>query len=156
MTDDKPKLVDGKFVMRCERIEPDKPNMNGRVYTGEVLGKMVEQIQKKIGYGLFFGRLGVSSDPKVKMRDAAFRVTQAGLDKTDGHLTVNCEILNTEKGVVLEKMLEAQGVDAFEVIPCGIGSTSYQDGITVVGEDYRLASLDIEPRLTPPEKEPEE
>lgn len=147
---DKPDLEDGKFVLRCERIAPNKPNMNGRVYSDEILQKMVEQIQKKISYGVFFGRLGFSSDAKIRMRDAAFRVTQAQIDKKDGHLSVNCEILNTEKGVELEKMLEAQGTGPFEVIPCGIGSVSQRDGFTVIGEDYRLASLDVEPRLDPP------
>jgi hypothetical protein len=147
---DKSDLVDGKFVLRCERIAPGQPNMNGRIYSAEILQKMVEQVQKKISYGVFFGRLGVSSDPKIRMKDAAFRITQAQIDKKDGHVSVNCEILNTEKGVELEKMLEAQGTSPFEVIPCGVGSVSQRDGFTVIGEDYRIASFDIEPKLEPP------
>jgi len=143
-----------KFTLRCERITPDQPNVNGRIYSAAILKQMVEQIHKKISIGIFFGRLGSSADPKIRIRDAAFRVTDAKID-TDGHISADCEILNTEKGVILEEMIEKQGVETLEIIPCGIGSVSQIDGgLTVIGDDYRLASLDVEPKLErskPPE-----
>lgn len=140
-----------KFTLRCERIEPGKPNMNGRIYSAEVLQGMVDQIRKKLNYGIFFGRLGTSPNPKIRMRDASHRVFAARIEK-DGHISADCETLNTEKGLLLEEMIEKQGLDAFEIIPCGIGSTTRIDGKTVIGDDYRLASLDIDPKLKKPKK----
>ena len=135
-----------KFTLRCERIKPDEPNMNGRIYSADVLKGMVDEVQRKLNYGIFFGRLGTSPDPKIRMRDASHRVLAARIEK-DGHIAADCEILNTEKGMLLEEMIEKQGIDAFELIPCGVGSVTQKDGFTVIGEDYRLASLDVEPKL---------
>lgn len=152
MSDDKPKVTvgeDGRFHIRCERIEAGKPNMNGRVYSKAVLQKMVDTIQRKLDYGIFFGRLGTSTDSKVKMMDAAFRIMKVGVED-DGRIGADCEILNTSRGADLRMLFDAQGVQAFEMIPCGVGSVEQRDGFTVIGDDYRLASFDIEPKLEQP------
>jgi len=135
-----------KFVLRCERIVPDEPNMNRRIYSSAVLKSMVQQVEKKISYGVFFGRLGTSEQTKVRMTDVAFRVSKVRIEE-DGHLGADCEILNTPKGVELENMMETLGVDGFEIVPCGVGSTTVIDGNHVIGEDYRIAAFDIEPKI---------
>ena len=139
-----------KFALRCERIVPDEPNLNRRVYSSAVLQNMVKQVEKKTSYGVLFGRLGTSDQTKIRMTDVAFRVSKARIEK-DGHLGADCEILNTPKGVELETMMEKLGVDAFEIVPCGVGSTTVVDGNHVIGEDYRLAAFDIEPKIKKPE-----
>jgi hypothetical protein len=136
-----------KFTMRCERIKPGKPNINNRAYSAASLQSMVKQIKEKLSYGVFFGRLGTSESTKVRMDDVAFRVLEPRIDP-DGHLAADCEVVQTPRGDDLRKLLEASGTEGFEIIPFGIGSTTVRDGVYVVGEDYKLASLDIEPRLT--------
>jgi hypothetical protein len=152
-------VIEDRFTLRCERIKPDVPNLNNRTYPASVLRKMHDQVQKKLRIGVFFGRLGVFEATKVRMQDASHRVVDSRIEK-DGHLAVDCMILNTPQGVVLETMIESMGVEKFikthEVLPCGSASTSVIEGHTVIGEDYRLASLDIEPKLVAPKEEPDE
>lgn len=131
-----------EFTLRCERIQPGIPNMNNRVYPRSILLKMVGQVQEKCKIGTFLGRLGTSAATKIRIRDASHLVRSVWLD-ADGRLSANCEVLETEKGCELGELIEKIGLDQLEIIPFGIGSL--RDGI--IGEDYRLASLDIVQKL---------
>lgn len=135
---------EAKITIRCERIEPGVPNLNGRTYSREIFEKMIEQAQARIRNGLFLGQLGQSSmDGKMRLRNASHRVLDLRIDE-DGKLAADCEILlDTEKGRELADMIEVGGLDSIEIVPRGIGSLT--DG--VVGEDYRLAGLDVMLRL---------
>jgi hypothetical protein len=117
--------------------------MNGRTYPASVLQKMVDQITRKNEIGMFCGRLDTSTRTKIRMRDAAIRVLRARIDP-DGKLAADFEILvDTERGRMLEEMIEKGGIERLEIIPHGVGSVC--DG--VVGDDYRIASLDVVPKL---------
>jgi hypothetical protein len=130
-----------KISLSCERIVADRPNPNNRIYTRKVLEQMVKQVQGRIKIGSFIGRLGTSAE-RVRMRDASHRVTKLQVS-ADGKLHADLEVLETPKGMELLDMLDVMGADKLEIIPYGVGSVSGN----VIGEDYRLASLDVVPRL---------
>jgi len=141
------------FTLRCERIQADVPNMNGNIYSREVLQSMCDQAQPKIEQRRLIGRLGTSSDP-IRISDASHIVTKLELD--DGHLCAEIDVLgNTEGGQALLRVLAGSGIDDMEIIPYGQGSvTRVAKGTRRVEDDYRLMSLDVVPKLTPAAEEP--
>jgi len=139
------------FTLRCERIEADLPNMNGNIYSREVLQAIVDQVQPKIEQRRLIGRIGTSYAP-IRISEASHIVTK--LDLEDGHLVAEIEVIgNTENGQALLRMLTGSGADDMEIIPCGRGSVTVVDESTrTVGIDYRLTSLDVVSKLTPGSK----
>lgn len=143
-------MSENTFTLRCERIEADKPNHNGNIYSEAVLKKMVAQAQARIRQRRFLGRLGTSVD-RVRLSDASHIVTALRLTD-DKHLEADFEVVNTPKGKELLDLFEKFGTKYYEIIPFGSGTVTAQDADTrVVGEDYRLTSLDVVPKLKPGE-----
>jgi len=137
-------MSDKKITLRCERIQPGVPNVvNNRIYSQETLCQMAQQVQEKCESGTFLGRLDDSADLKTRLCDSSHIVRKVWID-VDGHLAATCEPLDTDKGRELIELIENFGVERLEIIPCGIGSL--RDG--VVGEDYRLGSLNIVQKLS--------
>lgn len=139
-------MSENTFTLRCERIEADRPNHNGNIYPAAVLEKMVAQAQARIRQRRFLGRLGTSVD-RVRLTDASHIVTALRLTE-DKHLEADFEVVNTPKGNELLNLLTTFGPQYYEIIPFGSGTITARDPTTrVVGDDYRLTSLDIVPKL---------
>lgn len=85
----------------------DKLNLNGRIYTEEVIDKMIEDFNSRkhpvlggIGY-----EPGLSD---ISLENVSHQVTK--LFKKDGQILAEMEILGTEKGHELENLIKADVV----------------------------------------------
>ena len=141
-------MSEGKRItLRCERIQADVPNLNGRTYTRKTFQQMVARVNEKGAQRRMLGKLGQDATP-VTMCNASHLVLSGKLDE-DGQISAEIEVLETEPGRTLADWL-ASGKDV-EIVPCGVGTVG-EDG--VIGADYKLTRFDVVPKLT--EREIEE
>ena len=136
------------FVLRCERITSDKPTLNGNIYSREVLEQMVESARGRIAQRTLLGRLGTSAD-LIRLMDASHIVTALEVTK-DGHLSAQIEVVNTEHGQALTRMLAGEGISNMEIVPFGSGSVTQINAATrSVGLDYHLSAIDVVSKRVP-------
>lgn len=133
----------------------NKENLNGRVYSPEVLQDMVKQFENNKP---MFGELGMPSESLVSLKNASHKITSMRIERSriprkkkkllkkkglyenwknnNGRILFGTiELLDTEAGKLAKKMFE----DKTAVVrPRGIGNVN--DGKV---QDYSLISFDI-------------
>jgi hypothetical protein len=115
----------------------DKENGNGRIYTKECAGNMVEQFKQK--EQPLFGELGQSESFDIKLSPSHI-VKDVWIDEEDKSVKGTIEILETPKGKILEELLNV-GCD-MSITSRGLGTVNNE---TKEIEDYQLISFDIIP-----------
>lgn len=138
------------LTLRCERIQPGVPNKNGNIYTREVLQGMVESVRSKVEGRRLIGRVGGgTSTESVRISDASHIVTRLELDD-DGHLVADLEVVSTQSGNELQRMVDAMGLQRLEIVPFGVGSVVMRDGLyREVQRGYALRAIDVVTKLRP-------
>lgn len=110
-------------------------NLNGRVYTMEVLSKMRDRINAPDAIPIV-GVFPTPTDGKTRIQDMAFQtLPTAKID--NGQLFVDVKLYDTKAGKLLSEFMQGGN---YVIVPNGYGSVS-DDGI--VQDDYILTSLTV-------------
>lgn len=118
-------------------ITADQRTVSGRLYPLAVLQQAVDRYQEQIDNGTAFGTFFGQPDGRLRFSDVSHRVTNMHVDE-DGNVRAEIEVLNTDRGRVLQAMLESR-------IPMALSARGHAsvnaDG--QVGEDYQLLGFDV-------------
>lgn len=133
-------LKDGKVKFSAPFLKADVPNGNNRIYTREVLEKIVKDFKKHDG--TCFGQLGMPLDGRVHTNILSHKVKDIKFQ--DNELIADIEVTNTLSGKKLAEMIKNHEVT---LRTQGIVSNNVykENGICVIGNDYELIAINAVP-----------
>lgn len=141
--DDIPKIRErnkGKIVLKGILQKADTLNQNGRIYPRPILEREVENYQKFIRERRALGEADHPSESVVSLQNVSHLVTEAVMDR-DGVVHGAIELLDTPKGLIIQKLVEA-GIK-LGISSRGVGSTRDQGGNQIVQDDFVLIAWDM-------------
>lgn len=125
-------FIEGPFLVY------DKPNRNNRMYSKDILSREVERYNEQyIQTNRALGELGHPDTPTINLERVSHVITEL---RDDGDCFIGkAKILDTPYGQIVKNFIES-GV-SLGVSSRGMGSlTPGQNGINMVGQDFRLAT----------------
>ena len=131
-------------------MQAEKKNGNGRIYPKNVLVEAVEKMNAKMSKG--YNVLGELEHPEaltINLNNVSHVIESLRWDGND--VIGKCKILDTPKGEIVKALLK-EGIK-LGVSSRGSGSTTYNDGITLV-ESFDLITVDIVATPSAPEAFP--
>ncbi len=115
----------------------DQPNKNGRVYTTELVNKIIETVS-----GDVYGTIGLSSEGTIDLERISHKTTNLRIE--DGYWVGDITILDTRHGYNLRSLIDTSlamgNTIGIDFRPTGY-STINVDGIIDVNA-YKLISID--------------
>lgn len=121
-------------------MQAEEKNRNGRVYPEAVLSKETERyINEKVKSQRALGELNHPADPMINLERVSHLVTELNVD---GHNVMGkAKVLDTPCGNIVKGLVD--GGVKLGVSSRGVGSLTEKNGISLVGDDYQLAAIDI-------------
>jgi hypothetical protein len=129
----------GRIVGRGIFGVVDTPTENGRIYPRKVMEREIERVMPEVKNRMFFGELDHPQDGKTALSRVSHIVTDLRLEGNE--IVGELEVLNTERGLNLQAILEAGGKVGVSVR--GLGSVIKEGQHELVQDDYQLLGFDI-------------
>jgi len=130
---------DGRIVGRGVFGLVDTPTENGRIYPRRVIEREIERVMPEVRNRMFFGELDHPQDGKTALSRVSHIITDLKLEGNE--IIGELEVLNTERGLNLQAILEAGGKVGVSIR--GLGSVIKEGQFEVVQDDYQLLGFDI-------------
>ena len=128
------------FVIEGIFMQAEKPNRNNRVYPRDVMETAINRyVTEQVSRGRAVGELNHPEGPTINLDKVSHRITEL---KWDGNNVMGkALVLNTPMGQIVKGLLEG-GVQ-LGVSSRGMGTLVQKNGVSVVGNDFLLATVDI-------------
>jgi hypothetical protein len=127
-------VIEGVFM------QADTKNRNGRYYKKAILEKAVDKyIKEQVLPGRAVGELNHPDGPTINLDKVSHKITH--LEFAGSNVIGKASVLKTPMGKIVEGLLE--GGVKLGVSSRGMGSLVSKKGISYVGEDFILSTIDI-------------
>ncbi len=127
-------VIEGVFM------QADAKNRNGRYYKKEILEKAVDKyIKEQVLPGRAVGELNHPDGPTINLDKVSHKITH--LEFAGSNVIGKASILKTPMGKIVEGLLD--GGVKLGVSSRGMGSLVSKQGVSYVGEDFILSTVDI-------------
>ena len=121
----------------------NKVNKNNRYYDEALVKREVERLQKVIQKDE--GILGSSDHPKgssVEVDNTSHILRQVWYSEDDKTAYLNADILDTDKGLNIQKIIRAGG-SKLGLSTRGVGTVKQKNGVDYVEDNFQLLGVDI-------------
>jgi len=120
-------------------LQSEVKNRNGRIYPKALLDREVDRYNREyVRTGRALGELSHPDKPIVDPDRVSHRITELYPDGND--YIGKARILDTPKGTIIQNILDGGG--QIGVSTRGVGSLAPKNGVQMVGNDYRLITVD--------------
>jgi len=127
-------FIEGVFM------QSNKKNRNGRIYEKASLERAVDKyVTEQVSQGRAVGELNHPEGPTVNLDKVSHKITDLHWQGND--VIGKASILNTPMGLIVKGLLE--GGVKLGVSSRGMGSLVQKNGVSYVGDDFMLATVDI-------------
>ena len=127
-------FIEGVFM------QSNKKNRNGRVYEKKTMEKAVEKyVTEQVKTGRAVGELNHPEGPTVNLDKVSHKITDLHWQGND--VVGKASILKTPMGKIVEGLLD--GGVKLGVSSRGMGSLVQKNGVSYVGDDFMLSTVDI-------------
>ena len=127
-------IIEGIFM------QADQKNRNGRVYPKAIMEKAVGRyMTEQVSKGRAVGELNHPDGPTINLDKVSHRITDLRFEGSN--VVGRALILNTPMGQIVKGLMDG-GVQ-LGVSSRGMGSLVQKNGVSTVGEDFILATVDI-------------
>jgi hypothetical protein len=121
-------------------MQSNKKNRNGRIYEKKTMEKAVEKyVTEQVKTGRAVGELNHPEGPTVNLDKVSHKITDLHWQGND--VVGKASILKTPMGKIVEGLLE--GGVKLGVSSRGMGSLVQKNGVSYVGDDFMLSTVDI-------------
>jgi hypothetical protein len=128
------------FVIEGVFMQANKKNRNGRVYDKTILEAAVgKYVSEQVSQGRAVGELNHPEGPTVNLDKVSHKITELKFEGSD--VIGKASILNTPMGKIVEGLLE--GGVKLGVSSRGMGTLVNKQGVSHVGKDFMLSTVDI-------------
>ena len=127
-------FIEGVFM------QSNKKNRNGRIYEKASLEKAVDKyVTEQVKTGRAVGELNHPEGPTVNLDKVSHKITDLHWQGND--VVGKASILKTPMGQIVEGLLD--GGVKLGVSSRGMGSLVQKNGVSYVGDDFMLSTIDI-------------
>ena len=127
-------FIEGVFM------QSNKKNRNGRIYEKKTMEKAVEKYMvEQVRTGRAVGELNHPEGPTVNLDKVSHKITDLHWQGND--VVGKASILKTPMGKIVEGLLD--GGVKLGVSSRGMGSLVQKNGVSYVGDDFMLSTIDI-------------
>jgi len=127
-------FIEGVFM------QSNKKNRNGRIYEKKTMEKAVEKyVTEQVKTGRAVGELNHPEGPTVNLDKVSHKITDLHWQGND--VVGKASILKTPMGKIVEGLLD--GGVKLGVSSRGMGSLVQKNGVSYVGDDFMLSTIDI-------------
>lgn len=127
-------VIEGIFM------QAESKNRNGRVYPRDVMESAVNKyVTEQVSKGRAVGELNHPEGPTINLDKVSHRITELTWD--GNNVMGKALVLDTPMGQIVKGLVEG-GVQ-LGVSSRGMGSLVNRNGVSVVGSDFMLATVDI-------------
>jgi len=127
-------FIEGVFM------QSNKKNRNGRIYERKTLEKAVNKyVTEQVNTGRAVGELNHPEGPTVNLDKVSHKIEDLHWQGND--VVGKASILKTPMGKIVEGLLE--GGVKLGVSSRGMGSLVQKNGVSYVGDDFMLSTVDI-------------
>src|SRR5210317_1765264 len=127
-------FIEGVFM------QSNKKNRNGRIYEKKTMEKAVEKyVTEQVKTGRAVGELNHPEGPTVNLDKVSHKITDLHWQGND--VVGKASILKTPMGKIVEGLLD--GGVKLGVSSRGMGSLVQKNGVSYVGNDFMLSTIDI-------------
>jgi hypothetical protein len=128
------------YVIEGVFMQADKKNRNGRVYDKSILeGAVNKYVTEQVKTGRAVGELNHPEGPTINLDKVSHKITELRFEGSD--VIGKASILNTPMGKIVEGLLE--GGVKLGVSSRGMGTLVNKQGVSHVGKDFMLSTVDI-------------
>ena len=127
-------FIEGVFM------QSNKKDRNGRIYEKKTMEKAVEKyVTEQVKTGRAVGELNHPEGPTVNLDKVSHKITDLHWQGND--VVGKASILKTPMGKIVEGLLD--GGVKLGVSSRGMGSLVQKNGVSYVGDDFMLSTVDI-------------
>jgi hypothetical protein len=127
-------FIEGVFM------QSNKKNRNGRIYEKKTMVKALEKyVTEQVKTGRAVGELNHPEGPTVNLDKVSHKITDLHWQGND--VVGKASILKTPMGKIVEGLLD--GGVKLGVSSRGMGSLVQKNGVSYVGDDFMLSTIDI-------------
>ena len=128
------------YVIEGVFMQADKKNRNGRIYDKSILeGAVDKYVTEQVKTGRAVGELNHPEGPTINLDKVSHKITELKFEGSD--VIGKASILNTPMGKIVEGLLE--GGVKLGVSSRGMGTLVNKQGVSHVGKDFMLSTVDI-------------
>jgi hypothetical protein len=128
------------YVIEGVFMQADKKNRNGRIYDKDILeGAVNKYVTEQVKTGRAVGELNHPEGPTINLDKVSHKITELRFEGSD--VIGKASILNTPMGKIVEGLLE--GGVKLGVSSRGMGTLVNKQGVSHVGKDFMLSTVDI-------------
>ncbi len=128
------------YVIEGVFMQADKKNRNGRIYDKTILeGAVNKYVTEQVKTGRAVGELNHPEGPTINLDKVSHKITELKFEGSD--VIGKASILNTPMGKIVEGLLE--GGVKLGVSSRGMGTLVNKQGVSHVGKDFMLSTVDI-------------
>ena len=128
------------YVIEGVFMQADKKNRNGRIYDKNILeGAVNKYVTEQVKTGRAVGELNHPEGPTINLDKVSHKITDLHWQGND--VVGKASILNTPMGKIVEGLLE--GGVKLGVSSRGMGTLVNKQGVSHVGKDFMLSTVDI-------------
>jgi hypothetical protein len=128
------------YVIEGVFMQADKKNRNGRIYDKDILeGAVNKYVTEQVKTGRAVGELNHPEGPTINLDKVSHKITELRFEGSD--VIGKASILNTPMGNIVTGLLE--GGVKLGVSSRGMGTLVNKQGVSHVGKDFMLSTVDI-------------
>jgi hypothetical protein len=128
------------YVIEGVFMQADKKNRNGRIYDKDILeGAVNKYVTEQVKTGRAVGELNHPEGPTINLDKVSHKITELKFEGSD--VIGKASILNTPMGNIVTGLLE--GGVKLGVSSRGMGTLVNKQGVSHVGKDFMLSTVDI-------------
>ena len=128
------------YVIEGVFMQADKKNRSGRIYDKDILeGAVNKYVTEQVKTGRAVGELNHPEGPTINLDKVSHKITELKFEGSD--VIGKASILNTPMGKIVEGLLE--GGVKLGVSSRGMGTLVNKQGVSHVGKDFMLSTVDI-------------
>jgi hypothetical protein len=128
------------YVIEGVFMQADKKNRNGRIYDKSILeGAVNKYVTEQVKTGRAVGELNHPEGPTINLDKVSHKITELRFEGSD--VIGKASILNTPMGNIVTGLLE--GGVKLGVSSRGMGTLVNKQGVSHVGKDFMLSTVDI-------------
>ena len=128
------------YVIEGVFMQADKKNRNGRIYDKTILeGAVNKYVTEQVKTGRAVGELNHPEGPTINLDKVSHKITELKFEGSD--VIGKASILNTPMGNIVTGLLE--GGVKLGVSSRGMGTLVNKQGVSHVGKDFMLSTVDI-------------
>lgn len=128
-----------KYFLSGVHMQSEKVNKNGRMYPRGVLENEVNRYRSLIESKRSIGELGHPDTPSVDYKQASHLITDLHFEGND--VFGKSKVMDTPNGRIVMTLID-EGVQ-IGMSSRALGSLKQQNGVNIVQEDLKLATIDI-------------